>query len=164
MNFNNDEEVLEFFDRLLERLHQAGYDHPGSHITFINVAPGAQYVSHIGTQIFGSDQPQKPEQEAPSTGATPPLPEVLATPEAMRLWEKARRAGYVDDDCQPTCSRPEAAMLANEMAKRLGIREKWKVFEAFWHRNNMRSDYSRAMNQRQSLDFQDKIKRLFCSI
>ena len=137
----NDEEVLEFF-----------------------VAPGAQYVSHIGTQIFGSDQPQKPEQEAPSTGATPPLPEVLATPEAMRLWEKVQRAGYVDDDCQPTCSRPEAAMLANEMAKRLGIREKWKVFEAFWHRNNMRSDYSRAMNQRQSLDFQDKIKRLFCSI
>ena len=161
MNFNNDEEVLEFFDRLLERLHQAGYDHSGSHITFINVAPGAQYVSHIGTQIFGSDQPQKPEQKAPSTGATPPLPEVLATPEAMRLWEKVQRAGYVDEHYQPLLSRTQAALLAFEMAARLGIKEKWKVFEALWNRKNMYRDYYKALNLQQSLAFQDEIKKLF---
>ena len=157
----NDEEVLEFFDRLLDRLHQAGYDHPGSHYQLVYVAPGAQYVSHIGTQIFGSDQPQKPEQEAPSTGATPPLPEVLATPEAMRLWEKVQRAGYVDEHYQPLLSRTQAALLAFEMAARLGIKEKWKVFEALWHRKYMYHDYYRAMEQQQSLDFQDTLKRLF---
>ena len=41
------------------------------------------------------------------------------------------------------------------------IKEKWKVFEGLWNRKNMRGDYTRAMNQRQSLDFQDKLKRLF---
>ena len=43
----------------------------------------------------------------------------------------------------------------------MSFREKWKVFETLWNRNNMRADYTRAMNQRQSLSFQDKLKRLF---
>ena len=92
------------------------------------------------------------------------LPDVLATPEAMRLWEKTQKAGYVDEQFQPICSRSEAALLADVMAERLGITEKWKIFEAFWNRNNMRSDFSRAMTQPRTLEFRDKIKRLFCSI
>ena len=92
------------------------------------------------------------------------LPAVLATPEAMRLWEKTQKAGYVDEHFQPICSRSEAALLADVMAERLGITEKWKLFEAFWNRNNMRSDFSRAMTQPRTLEFRDKIKRLFCSI
>ena len=44
------------------------------------------------------------------------LPEVLATPEAMVLWNKAYEAGYIDEYYQPKCSRPEAALLAFEMA------------------------------------------------
>ena len=92
------------------------------------------------------------------------LPDVLATPEAMRLWRKAQKAGYVDEHFQPICSRSEAALLADVMAERLGITEKWKIFESFWNRNNMRSDFSRAMTQPRTLEFRDKIKRLFCSI
>ena len=86
---------------------------------------------------------------------------MLATPEAMALWRKAQRAGYVDEHYQPLLSRTQAALLADAMAERLGIKEKWKVFEGLWNRNNMRGDYTRAMNQRQSLGFQDKLKRLF---
>ena len=33
------------------------------------------------------------------------------------------------------------------VAKRLGIREKWKTFETLWKRKNMRSDYTRALSQ-----------------
>ena len=89
------------------------------------------------------------------------LPEVLATDKAMTLWRKAQEAGYVDANYQPLISRTQAALLADAMAERLGIKEKWKVFEALWNRKNMRGDYTRAMNQRQSLSFQDKLKRLF---
>ena len=89
------------------------------------------------------------------------LPEVLATDEAMALWRKAQQAGYVDEHYQPLISRTQAALLADAMAERLGIKEKWKVFGDLWKRNNMRGDYTRAMNQRQSLSFQDKLKRLF---
>ena len=79
----------------------------------------------------------------------------------MVLWRKAQQAGYVDEHYQPLLSRTQAALLADAMAERLGIKEKWKVFEALWNRKNMRSDYTRAMNQLQSLDFQDELKRLF---
>ena len=88
-------------------------------------------------------------------------PEVLATDEAMVLWKKVQKAGYVDEHYQPLLSRTQAALLADAMAERLGIKEKWKVFGNLWKRNNMRGDYTRAMNQRQSLGFQDKLKRLF---
>ena len=47
------------------------------------------------------------------------------------------------------------------MAERLGIKEKWKVFEELWQRKYMRNDYNLALTQRQSYMFQDELKRLF---
>ena len=79
----------------------------------------------------------------------------------MILWEKAQEAGYVDDHYQPLISRTQSALLADAMATRLGIRKKWKVFETLWHRTKMYKDYYQALNQQQSLVFQDKLKQLF---
>ena len=79
-------------------------------------------------------------------------------PVAMVLWEKAQRAGYVNEHYQPICSRPEAAILAFEMAKRLGIKDKWKAFEALWDRRNMYRDYQTAINQKKTLEYRDKVK------
>ena len=86
------------------------------------------------------------------------IPDVLATPEAMVLWRKAQKAGYVDEHFQPICSRPEAAILAFEMAKRLGIKDKWKAFETLWGRRNMYRDYHTAINQKKSLEYRDKVR------
>ena len=96
---------------------------------------------------------------APDSGGE--LPDVLATDEAMALWRKAQAAGWIDDIYQPKLSRTQAALLADAMAERLGIKEKWKVFEGLWHRKYMYHDYYRAMEQQQSLNFQDTLKRLF---
>ena len=63
-------------------------------------------------------------------------------------------------DGQPTVSRPEAALLADMIARRLGITNKWKFFELLWHRNNMRGDYNAALEQRKSLAFQERVKNL----
>ena len=79
----------------------------------------------------------------------------------MTLWRKAQQAGYTDEHYQPLLSRTQAALLADAMAERLGIKEKWKVFEGLWHRKYMYHDYYRAMEQQQSLDFQDALKQLF---
>ena len=154
MNFDNDEESLGFINRLLERLHQADFINHGSKIELVYVAPGGQ---HVETQIIAYPHPLPKGREKGSGN----LPEVLATNEAMALWKKVEKAGYVDADYQPLLSRTQSALLADAMAERLGIREKWKVFEALWNRKNMRGDYTRAMNQLQSLEFQDELKRLF---
>ena len=158
MIINNDNEVLDFFNRLLELLHQADLQNFGSHIQLVYVASGAQHVETIQTQYFGKASPNVSQPTPQKSGD---LPDVLATSEAMVLWRKAQQAGYVDDHYQPLLSRTQSALLADAMAERLGIKEKWKVFGDLWKRNNMRGDYTRAMNQRQSLGFQDKLKRLF---
>ena len=165
MNFDNDEESLEFVNGLLERLHQAGFRTLGS--IAVNIyKPGSQHVDHVENQYIGAHPQPLPKGGELQAGTrarrgVEQLPEVLRTDKAMALWRKVQAAGYVDEDCQPRISRTQAALLADAMAERLGIKEKWKVFGDLWKRNNMRGDYTRAMNQRQSLGFQDKLKRLF---
>ena len=157
----NDEEALGLLNRLLEGLHQAGLENFGSHINLVYVAPSAQYVNHIDTQVFGERKPQNAVQDTPVKDTPPPLPPELSTDKAMALWQKAQRAGFVDADYQPLLSRTQSALLADAMAERLGIKEKWKVFEALWNRKNMRSDYNLALTRKLSLDFQDELKRVF---
>jgi len=157
-----DDEALGFMERLLERLRQADLTNFGSHIEVVYVAPGAQ---HVDTQInMGAyPRPQASPQPSPKGKGDERelLPEALRTEDAMALWQKAQQAGYVDEHYQPLLSRTQAALLADAMAERLGIKEKWKVFEALWHRRNMHKDYYLAFGQQQTSDFQDEIKALF---
>ena len=156
MNFDNNEEALEFINRLLERLHQTGHTNQGNKIELVYVASGGQ---HVETQVnIGTASPQ-PLPKGKEVGT--PLPEALSTEAAMTLWKKAQAAGRIDDNYQPLLSRTQAALLADAMAERLGIKEKWKVFEGLWHRKYMRSDYNLALTQQQTYEFQDELKRLF---
>ena len=88
------------------------------------------------------------------------MPEVLSTEAAMALWKKVQDAGYVDSHCQPLISRTQSALLADAMAERLGIREKWKVFETLWNRTKMYKDYYEAVDQKQFLPFLNKLKQI----
>ena len=161
MTNNNDNDLVDQLNRLLEWLHQSDGQHLGSHITLIKVEKGAQYVNHIGSQVFNTDKSDVSAKDHSPTLEPPELPEPLATPEAMALWQKAQQAGYVNEHFQPLLSRTLSAILAFEMAKRLDIRNKWKLFGALWNRQNMRGDYNDALNQRQTLGFQDSLKKLF---
>ena len=107
------------------------------------------------TQAAGAG---RAEEAAPDASPLPRVPEVLAGSE---LWQRVKDAGLVGDDGQPTVSRTEAALLANELAERLGIAHKWKLFERLWRRNNMRGDYNKALEQRKSLAFRERIKVIF---
>ena len=111
--------------------------------------------------MFNTDKSNVSAKDHSPTIEPPELPEPLATPEAMVLWQKAQQAGYVNEHFQPLLSRTLSAILAFEMAKRLDIRNKWKLFGALWNRQNMRGDYNDALNQRQTLGFQDSLKKLF---
>ena len=144
-------DVLKKVNELLEQLHRKDKGHQGSPV-FI-YAPGSQYVDKQ-FNIGAYPQPLPNRKEVGK-----PLPEALSTEAAMALWRKAQRAGYVDEHYQPLLSRTQAALLADAMAERLGIKEKWKVFEGLWHRKYMRSDYNLALTQQQTYEFQDELKR-----
>ena len=149
-------DVLKKVNELLEQLHRADKEHQGSTTVINYYAPGSQ---HVDTQIIASPCP--PPKRGGNTdgrekGTT--LPNALGTEEVMALWRKAQTAGYVDDKYQPLISRTQAALLANAMAERLGIKEKWKVFGELWKRKNMYKDFYYALSQKQSLAFQDNLK------
>ena len=129
----NDDEALGLINRLLEGLHQADLTNIGSHLQIVYVASGAQ---HVETQINVGAYPQPLPKGKGVDGAeaSKSLPEVLATEAAMALWKKAQAAGWVDANYQPLISRTQAALLADAMAERLGIREKWKTSEMQQHR------------------------------
>ena len=118
--------------------------------------------------IMGAVRPElKPTVKLPDENGNEPgrLPDQLATEKALRMWQKVQGAGYIDDHYQPErLSRTEAALLADEMAERLGIRNKWKTFEGLWNRRNMRSDYNGALDQRKTSDFRNRLKSLFSDL
>ena len=158
-------DVLKMVNELLEQLHRKDMDHQGSIVLNI-YEKGSLHVDHVDTQNFYGDACPKPQTlpDPPCVGrekGASILPEALAAEQAMALWQKAQDAGYVDANYQPLISRTQAALLADAMAERLGIKEKWKVFEGLWNRKNMYHDYYRAMEQQQSLAFQDTLKQLF---
>ena len=149
-------EVLKMLNELLEQQHRTGHPNNGSKIEIVYVASGAQ---HVENQInIGKTLPSPPcvgrEKEASN------LPEALSTEAAMALWKKAQAAGWVDANYQPLISRTQAALLADAMAERLSIKEKWKTFETLWNRKNMYRDYYQAQDQRKTLFFQDEIKKV----
>lgn len=108
-----------------------------------------------GEVHVGDRQPAQGDRQ-PAQGECA-ISDVLADSEP---WLKVKQAGLVDADGMPTVSRPEAALMADKLAKLLGIANKWKYFEQLWHRNNMRNDYNTALNQRKSLEFQERMKKL----
>ena len=119
------------------------------------------HVDHVDSQHFYGDKWKKQPAETP-TDKPPLLPDALNTEEAKLLLKKVQDAGYLDANYQPIVSRTQAAVLAYEIAKKLGIRNKWKPFEYLWNRKNIRSDYNKALSQQQFSDFIDELKALFC--
>lgn len=112
-------------------------------------ANGLALPPDLAATIDSLDDEQPPEP-LPSE-----VPEVIAK---SRYWQKLKAAGLIDDNNQPTVSRPEAALMAEALAKRIGIENKWKVFEQLWQRNNMRNDFNTALEQKKSLEFQERLK------
>ena len=85
----------------------------------------------------------------------------LTSETAQHYWARLQQAGLVDEQNKPLVSRPQAALIAYEMSERLEIKFKWRCFEDFWQRKNMRNDYNDALNQLQSLKFQALLKKIF---
>ena len=69
MNFDNNEDALEFINRLLERLHQADYINQGSKIEVVYVASGGQ---HVETQINIGAHPNEGSEKEAKDNIPPP--------------------------------------------------------------------------------------------
>jgi hypothetical protein len=78
----------------------------------------------------------------------------------MMLWRVLQEAGLVNDNYQPTVSRTKASVMAGWMFTKLEMEVQWSLFEKLWKRENMRSDHSNALDQKQTKAFMETLESL----
>ena len=115
-----------------------------------NFSAPCTYIEHQeirveagGSLYFGRDLAVE-DADAPAAATTTEMqqptrePAALFTPKAMQLWEKLQAKGLVDEDFQPVGNKTKAAIIADEIAQKLGLEPRWKPFEALWGLTNLR--------------------------
>lgn len=133
-----------------------------THYTHVEVQPGGINIQNV-EHLYQADVLRqmgielKVKQGKSNGSANPEMVEKLVHDE---LWLRLVSEGLIDAEGQPAVSRPEAAIMADILAQRIRLENKWKFFEQLWNRNHMRNDYNTALNQRKTLDFQDRLKRI----
>lgn len=95
------------------------------------------------------------------------LPEELDTPKAHELWERAKAAGYVDENLQPVAklSRKRIAIVASVISEALDFKpnRRWNPFTKFWGETNLSKKYSDAFQHNNySGDFEREVRRALC--
>lgn len=91
------------------------------------------------------------------------VPERLKTEEAEELMEDLVDAGMLTEDWQPNgLSGPERALVAKAVCDRLEVNEVWQLFGQLWGEKpeTLRAYYNKAMEQKKSLKFQDRLKNI----
>ena len=91
------------------------------------------------------------------------VPERLKTEEAEELMEDLVDAGMLTEDWQPDgLSGPERALVAKAVCDRLKVNEVWQLFGQLWGEKpeTLRAYYNKAMEQKKSLKFQDRLKNI----
>jgi len=81
------------------------------------------------------------------------LPKEFYSESALVLYKKLRDSKILDDNNQPLCSKPRAALLAQELSAQLNIKHHWTYYEKMWHRENMRNDLQKAMERKETGDY-----------
>lgn len=89
------------------------------------------------------------------------LPEKLRSPRAQELWRELYKVGYVDSKCITTRSRTESAIMAKEMADKLGLARYWSEFSELWQMSNLKSAYSKSHDTQSGWDFEKDVKHIF---
>lgn len=93
------------------------------------------------------------------------LPPELDTPEAHIVWERAKAAGYVDENLQPVTNltQKEVAIVAFVISGALDLKPKWMALADFWGVTYLSKKYSEAFGKNSSSgDFEREVRRALC--
>ena len=128
--------------------------------------PGAQMNGYVKEQnnYFGPVQQITNVGESKGKCAdTTEVPSCLTTEKAKGLLNELVNEGLLDENWLPRgLSGTERALVAKAVSERLGVNDTWKVFGQLWKEKpeTLRSYFNKALEQKKSLDFQEKLKRI----
>lgn len=91
------------------------------------------------------------------------IPDILQTEDAKSVLGNFIYNRLLTEELQPIdLSKPEQAILARVISERLEIKDVWQVFGKLWNipSESLRAYYNKALEQRKTLVFQDKLKNI----
>lgn len=119
-------------------------------------------VKNVTNNYYDGRQPESEGKDMQLKAETK-VPERLNTEEAEELMEDLVDAGMLTEDWQPNgLSGPERALVAKAVCDRLEVNEVWQLFGQLWGEKpeTLRAYYNKAMEQKKSLKFQDRLKNI----
>jgi hypothetical protein len=146
----------------LEAISKSGIQVAGDLVLEKNVEYEVANVEEggIGIQINNGNAAEASSTPEVAGGV---VPERLNTEEAEELMDKLVDAGMLTEEWQAnglSCS--ERALLAKNVCDKLKINDVWQVFGMLWNERpeTLRSYFNKALNQKKSLKYQDKLKNV----
>lgn len=137
-----------------------------------NNFPVTNYIlQHIETRIKGDTATASPQQADTPEAVT--LPDKLATPEALKIFEQARELGLIDGDYKWLKGLQLLACFAREMSLKLSLgkgvnsdgapRVSWQPFERFFNipKGKLRANYNDVQKTGQQPTDHTLIDRIF---
>ena len=103
------------------------------------------------------------DEDSAKKQAPQDVPERLATETARATMVLLVDAGLLSADWQPVgLSGAERGLVARAVCERLRIEEVWQVFGLLWNEKpeTLRSYFNKALEQKKSLEFQDRLKNI----
>lgn len=146
----------------LEAISKSGIQVAGDLVLEKNVEYEVANVEEggIGIQINNGNAAEASSTPEVAGGV---VPERLKTEEAEELMDKLVDAGMLTEEWQAnglSCS--ERALLAKNVCDKLKINDVWQVFGMLWNERpeTLRSYFNKALDQKKSLKYQDKLKNV----
>lgn len=146
----------------LEAISKSGIQVAGDLVLEKNVEYEVANVEEggIGIQINNGNSAEASSTPEVAGGV---VPERLKTEEAEELMDKLVDAGMLTEEWQAnglSCS--ERALLAKNVCDKLKINDVWQVFGMLWNERpeTLRSYFNKALDQKKSLKYQDKLKNV----
>lgn len=128
----------------------------------VNVS-GKTDIAALMKAFFAKDATDAEEVSTDDATESVVLPDVLSTPESEALFVKLHAAGIVDMKWQPVdLSNAEKGTLAEFIAEKLNIRNKWKLFGTLWNTDSetLRTSKVRGLDQNKTWKFRDRLDAL----
>lgn len=144
-------------------IYEAGATHNDHHKEMTVNVSGKTDIAALMKAFMAEDAEEAEEVSTDDATESIVLPDILNTPEAEALFVKLHAEGIVDAGWQPIrLSNAEKGTLAEYIAEKLNIRNKWKLFGNLWKMDSetLRTAKSRGLDQDKTWKFRDRLDAL----
>lgn len=92
---------------------------------------------YIGRESNIQETMRKERESTTNPNSIMMLPDELSTPNAMKIWDKAKKASWIKDDYSFNGTKYQMAYAAEIMGTALNLKYKWKPFQNLWKCKNL---------------------------